>query len=153
MRTLRDFMTPAFWVICSTASQGRSRRWSRARARSGVRAGSEARARSSGVDTIDRAEASGVISGWDGSGLMVTDSDSTAGQDHQHQKARSTAKVKASGQESRSAQSEFKIKINNKVKGDEKECSSYILRARLKAPSTGSTISGCTCTPGSSQRT
>src|SRR5579863_6384400 len=70
MRTLRDFMTPALWLIFSTASVGRSRRCSRARARSGVRAGSEALATSSGGDTVDGAEASRAISDWDLSGFM-----------------------------------------------------------------------------------
>src|SRR5580692_4567570 len=83
MRTLRDFMTPALWAICSTASGGRSRRSSRARARSGVRAGSEARARSSVADTIDEPEAAGLISGWDCSGFIGPNSDSTAEQGQQ----------------------------------------------------------------------
>src|SRR5580658_5787333 len=153
MRTLRDFMTPALWAICSTASGGRSRRSSRARARSGVRAGSEARARSSVADTNDEPEAAGLISGWDCSGFIGPNSDSTAEQGQQQSQKQNQQQGQKQANEWPPHTIRIKNKINSKVKGDGQECPSYTLRARRRAPSTGSTISGCTCTPGSSQRT
>src|SRR5580692_25942 len=101
MRTLRDFMTPALWAICSTASGGRSRRSSRARARSGVRAGSEARARSALADTIDEPEAAGLISGWDCSGFIGPNSDSTAEQGQQQSQKQNQQQDQKQGQRRR----------------------------------------------------
>src|SRR5271156_6560635 len=140
MRTLRDFMTPALWVICSTASEGRSRRWSRARARSGVRAGSEARARSSGADAIDEDEASDVVSDWECSGFIGTKFKFNS-------RIKNNCKVKSKRARVPAPHNQNQIKINNEIKSDGQECPSYIWRARRRAPSTGSTIFGWTCTP------
>src|SRR5580692_4444006 len=121
MRTLRDFMTPALWAICSTASGGRSRRSSRARARSGVRAGSEALARSSVADTIDEPEAAGLISGWDCSGFIGPNSDSTAEQDQQQsQKQNQQQGQKQAGKSARPTQSESRTRSIARSKATDK---------------------------------